>query len=959
MSKNLHLLVALLIALVACSTLAFGESVEMKFVNDFIATDSYSILEFTFKDISATTLTGNNWISPRKNPSDTSDKTQLYQVGVWYSLNSNPATSLGYRGDMCWDPVTGQIVAQASHSGNTVSFSYSSWVTKQFADDKINSWTMRCAIGISVDPVPDVFEWEVGVNNGIIGHPTLAWPSRGIVDPVINFKAAGVKQTTEDPFSSAEVNIEFTTTQFGPHVVYLENGPRPYAVSLETGLHADFFCTAGKDKEFARILYQDDGEDSSIVVHVPTTTTEVIKCKLSYTNYYSNNWVNLDKQVIQISLGSSRVHRSLQLKTVRGGAGGYLEYESNYAYVEVFTTPLSMTAAEVHVNSTMEFVFSPEINIKTIALYENTGDETSYRTNYNCYGRSYSNNRRYFYATSYVDAAANKLTLKDVLLPEDLRDGRVYCDFEFKGSKVVTYETKPQFAWVQMTIDGSQLAALAGTEVKIPLWVQTHGDLNSLNNNDNHIETEKDGVITIVDYFRVVQDDFYIVMRDPRLIFSISGTNTLTVENYKDHLKCQITSPTVSEFKDLKLNFDDKRFVWEAELVDLKLLEGYDLTVKCTRSVNKVMLYGYDMTPTNSLEVQLIDLIGGKTHYDYYSRSMGMEARKQTPKQTGSFPTANNVQLVDYQAEFVLPINFDVKTVSEDLRKNFATWILAAKFNDNKQYWDISAVGPTYVWFETTAPNQHLPALFQPTAPAVTNSKYYQNLYSIDDYFDYMISLQKDGAIGLDYYHLSSFKNIQESNRHLSWSSAISVHVRVQLKFAQKDQSASLPSLEWKGDEGFYSAIYGQSIVPQMSSDIASTNLSYGSSVVPATGCGYTAGLNIFSSQQPKYNYGSSSDDADDKWSDLQSLFPQSIHSYFHALCTVGEACSTNADCEGSLMCSAGVCKQMDLYLPRYLDLSDTYDNPIASALERKYASNATVGSMIAVVVVAVLAMLF
>ena len=191
-----------------------------------------------------------------------------------------------------------------------------------------------------------------------------------------------------------------------------------------------------------------------------------------------------------------------------------------------------------------------------------------------------------------------KLTLKDIQVPEYLQDGRLYCEFRFKGSKVVTYETKPQFAWVQMTIDGSQLAALAGTEVKIPLWVQTHGDFNSLNNKDNHVETEKDGVITIVDYFRVVQDNFYIVMRDPRLIFSISGTNTLTVENYKDHLKCQITSPTVSEFKDLKLNFDDKRFVWEAELVDLKLLEGYDLTVKCTRAVNKVMLYGYDMTPT-------------------------------------------------------------------------------------------------------------------------------------------------------------------------------------------------------------------------------------------------------------------------------------------------------------------------------------------------------------------------
>jgi hypothetical protein len=173
--------------------MVFGQTVEMKFVDDHIAPKFASVIEIKVSGITTTTTLSSITFTPALATGVTAYEPVLYEFmkDAYDSENhwSNVGLALGYGNNACWNPTDGQILG----SVNTVRSTYVNVGLGAFLTGKegVTTFTMRCSFPILHNVLPTHNTLKVtgfGATQEIMA--TLAWPAQGVQTPNVNLVKA-------------------------------------------------------------------------------------------------------------------------------------------------------------------------------------------------------------------------------------------------------------------------------------------------------------------------------------------------------------------------------------------------------------------------------------------------------------------------------------------------------------------------------------------------------------------------------------------------------------------------------------------------------------------------------------------------------------------------------------------------------------------------------------------------
>lgn len=518
----------------------------------------------------------------------------------------------------------------------------------------VYSATIRCGIPIDsqVTPTAFTFSYLNDAGAGVNSYLDLAFPANGFVVPLVDFKSASISQVNDDQSSTAEVTVEFTTDTAGQYFLALLNGPSSDPINYNDGKWANFWCSSGSNKKAARIQYAEGG----VLFYVAAPSTkDPFKCTLLFGNRNSNKFVASQRLAARIQIATVIVTRGLDYKAAPAGVWATLAQCSTSGSqlgLSIESSSVEYTATPIKSNSTVTFKFSKHIDVSTLLLNESL-NQTSYRNNNNCN----------FMATSFVDAGANTITLKDVEFSSKFlistlsvpSSFSLRCTFEFSGSKVFKYQDSADLATVLVSIDGRDLVATQAPTKEAPIYFNTVD--NWANGSTEQTVSEEGGKYTVVDVFQLNDNyaNMHTNMQHPLLMVQITGNQLFNMEDYEKQVSCEATSPISTKFGALKLNFDPKNFFWSVKLDTLVNVDSYSILIKCTRSFPKLTKYGLDSTPSNELSVGVYNILDGKRYFSSQSTSPPWSPKQPIPTPASSvYPTARSVEFSAVQGKFTL-----------------------------------------------------------------------------------------------------------------------------------------------------------------------------------------------------------------------------------------------------------------------------------------------------------------
>jgi hypothetical protein len=721
-------------------------------------------------------------------------------------------------------------------------------------------------------------------------------------EPQIDFKSAKITKKPAQDVGSIELEIEFTTDTIGSHYVTINNGPAIDLFNSNTDKLVDLYCSSGNDKQFAHIGFV-SGDGAYVRVTKLPSQKQSIKCKFSL-EYYGSDWTYVVNDAIYVSIALSRsvVHKPLDY--VSPPATLYAsQYNLSGQSTRIST---GVYGANIKINSTVEITFSNHLDVSSINIPTN---EQGYRGFSGC---------NWYYRPS-IAVKGNTIVLSDFPQASTSLD----CTFNFNGPKFFKFGHAKQ-ASVSLKVDGVAADAANSPSREVQIYFRTYSNIEFL----KQTETIDNSEITLVDRFVVNDsfDDSFVSPSKPVLVFGISGPTTFNEENYKDQLKCQLSTPSSTALSDLTLKFDSNTHTWSAPIDSIVNTDKYSLILSCTRKIKQYSKFGLDVTPISVLNVQYVDLIDNKRYADQGSSAFSdLQQRTQAKSQTGSYPG-----LISYYANaretVLLPYNENIKQQIDTIMSNAPTSYPTALKGDSKYgFTPVDAIGATY-------------------------SASQSNRYSSYDVLPQVITYLKDvtGFLGQKSYDWASSLPIFGSfNRDLDIYSPNSPTVTVAKMFKVTIPDGENNPAQADLANNFSLALYKASQNTKLGEGAIHT--ASGSSVqlgqyTNIEQCGISS-LYFDRSFEKKLD---DEEDEADQWDSFVSA------SRYINTCAVGQACTVNADCTSNI-CQGSTCRAQRQIIYPYIKAG----NVETAYQESEFYNSASGNTIVSALIIAVVTLLF
>lgn len=903
------------------------------------------------------------------------------------TLNLNLSQLLDDEGT-CFDQTTGQATFGLSGSGNTFILSASSDFdfSKVFPEDSATtgfSFKIRCPVMISaIPPTPATpvsltangFGWDTTTTKSISVDATLQFPAE-FSHPLITFSKVDVKQPNRAT-ESGEVTFEFSVEQAGTYQVGLINSYSFIPISMNERKHSPFYCSSGSNKEFAAIVYGTDvspytplfsqGFHSlSIIIPAITGKTDV-KCSAFIPT--PQPYVSSERAAMTISYGAAVVTRSFDQSLIPGffassifsgnnnndvqamGLDAQVTANANPVMIDIVAGSLQASSTTININSTIVFKFE-NIDVTTLVLEPQQQEYQGFECNF---FDSFS--------ATISTRGTDEIVLKDISSPVNV----LRCEFQFQGSEAFHYAGSKDMGRVSVSIDGKKLDAVTAPGKDSQLFL---GSMDSIFNIDSTVtQTFATDTYTITQTFDISDNysNVHITPSKPVAIVSYGGKGAFKAEDTASFIqKCQITSPTNSAFQDVKLTYLPEHYVWTLALKDIVDLESYKIQLKCTFQVKQMLFNGADVTPTEALDLTVIDLIDDQRYSSIASNSHNSF---NTNTSTRIAPTASPVCLLDIAGQALLtnaPFAEQYDATTAAVQKTIKALLAAAQIkndvnadvafdtmysiafagkpvaNDNsddygldtsnyeapqgtqKLQWDFAYQtnknqfeGPTFASLLSMVQNYGPSRSIVPEAMIVTSS------FGNPAYFNQETQLQ--------FWNL-----LQSIELKPTAGNKLTDFSTVKYNLGLTDLSAGIPDL----DKASLAITVNQAQIPVSNSFELDSSCQY---VTPVTQCGYLSGMRAVLDSGSDFNTKFSADN----WDPFDS----------QQLCQLGDACTTNLDCAGTMICSASKCSEPVLAVSPYV-----YFQAASNKMAFKDAFNASFGvrSVVAVALAAVFALFF
>jgi hypothetical protein len=824
-------------------------------------------------------------------------------------LNNISYGAFGYFPDpnspVCVDPITEQLVAKFVQSGaNQFSLqAIQSNTDDDLVDGKYPDHQLKCFI-----PHPTVIEAEEYVVNVSFTDPstsrnidvTIAPPTKGFYNPLVTFKSAKISKQAKSSLGSSSLDVEFNTDVTGLHNVQVDNGLVIANLDITTGQLAQVWCTSGKEKQFAEILFHSGS--TYVVVNKLPESKNTIKCTFTLNSDGGFN-VWTEKVNVGISIGPSAVYQPVDFTQLEGSVSAAGTISSSDSEVRV-----NAAAAYVKINSTIEFTFSKHIDTSYFAIDTSQQDYRGWSCDYS--GQTYFN--------ANVAVKGQTLLVTNI----DRVSNDFNCAFQFYGSKFFKFATDAKQASVSVKVDGKSLSSTnsPGTDTKI--YFGTTAKI---------LSTKVDKVIgandityehhfTLSDNF----DNLPLTPSQPVLSLRLDSPQTFKQEDFASQLKCQISTPTSTQVKSVEMKFHPSIRSWFIELKDIESLAKWSLNLVCTRVINKVQKYGLEISPLSRLAVSYIDFVDANRFSGSNFESSVGAAHEQAEKQNGSYPGKIQSYLTS-TVSMALSHNPIQKTVQDNtaaVTSSFAKCVSQDKYT-------ITAVGPT-------------------TATLKTNrNTRYGNVHQAPEFNEYYKDVYGKGINAGDWLRNRSFPESFDVAR-VYYHEFPQVGLAAQFTFAQlyhldpADDAPGYNTSEFatKITKEFKNNKFSESLVPDLSLNDFESSLSAKTKI---DGCGFTS-IFFYQGFEPL----SDTDAEKAQW----SVFSKAQYSSF--LCQAGEKCTMNADCESS-QCLGGVCVIRKFeQIPYYSAQQDAVEY-----VQKQYYNSATSASVVLAIAAVLVAVLF
>jgi hypothetical protein len=817
----------------------------------------------------------------------------------------------GYNQPTCVDAVTGQYVASISPASTSMQLgSIQANVDDTITNGKYPDHQIKCFIPHPIfqtaeDVLVDVSGQD---SNGSINvEVTITSPAKGFVAPLIEFKSAKVSNIAKTRSGTSSLDIEFTTDVTGLHRIDVDNGQALSRLDYTTGKVGNLWCSSGKEKSFAEILVHsnDDGDDEFfVVVNKVPDSKNTIKCTFPI---YSNNYQVWNEQInISVNVGPSTVYRPVTFVPIVGTVSTYGSIGSSESQIYV-----QFVAAQAKINSTIELTFSQHIDTSYLVI--DTGSQE-----YREWACSAPNGSTAFRGN--IAVKGQTLLITDI---DRVPDQQFTCTFYFAGAKFFKFVDNAQQASVTVKVDDVTLQSnnSPGTDAK--LYFGTSSNIQPT----KVVKTIGDKDITYEHRFTVSDNFDNVPLTPARPVLSIAlGPNQIfKQEDFASQLKCQISTPTSTQLRPVDMKFVPSVRNWFIELKDIASVAKWSLNVVCTQVINKVQKYGLEISPVSTLSIAYIDFVDGNRYSQYTTGSSTGAAHKQTDKQTGSYPgkvdnyvLANFVTALSHGSIQKL-INDNTATVTNGLTKSVA-----------QTKYTITPVGPTV-----------------PTVQYSSRSDY-GDVRVVPMYDEYIKEVYGKGTNTGDY--LQQTVGIAETfDVSPIWSEPLPSQGRAaQVKFSQLYLSKP------DADADFYNPPFNTNFVKELKTQKLSETL------VPVLG----GDSGLFTSQRTKFDgcgyssiyYSSDFETGADENTEAANWANFIYTPYQRFLCTVGEKCSVNADCD-TQHCLAEKCQVRKFEQIPYLPAQTEGSFP--EYIQKQFYNSATSASVFVAAAAVVVAIFF
>lgn len=851
----------------------------------------------------------------------------------------------------CWNENTKQLAAYRTFitpsSTNTFTIDLSSnFLASAPESVRDGQFTVICPFRIN-------FEKPVTNTNFNVDLPSVTDPISTSLptpttltfaaEPLVDFKTAKITQDTEHYFSTSTLDIEFTTNTIGAYRINIINGPMPSYINYNDGHYADYFCSAGKTKKFARISYF----DSYAIVYVPEASDkDVIKCTILLDNSNVGEIVRSERTSITISVLDVTVARTVDTKLYPSLFAANLGGISSDSFDLSLYIGDVLSTTPINTNSTLELKFSEQFDPSNLIIPQG---QSEYRAYTAC-----SSNHSTVEVTVFVDGGARTITLKDFAAPLTHID----CQFHFQGSDIFKFHEQAHMGSVSVKIDGSSLLSYYGNTQWSPLYYLAKTQITAI----EQVITDNGETYGLVDQFTIKDrySSIHNTLRDPVLSIALPRHQQFfTDEQHSSQVKCQISTPTSTTLNAVDLKWVPEHYVWTAPLKDLIGVETFKITLKCERTIPKIVSYGLDITPKSYLQIEVLEFVEKKRYgHAGSSRSsipQDWPIQAKTQPSSSSYPNAQ----IGYQhiSASVVPVNVnqfaqaDADTVVANILGALGKVEIST---DDKLYAD---------WTVATA------------APAArfiyTQSGTYANINHAEDIFDRRIT--KNG----NYEEVFSYE--EGSNGYITYSNiagpygfaetpnASTITVQKYFTFTPSTDAGALSyetqSTSYQFNTNYNALTIGQATVVDANVRVSASSLPStaiaNSFANPVAACGAKDQLFVIP-RNAKYNELSTVSDptSTQQWEAFVARYEASNRVTIE--CQLDETCSYNADCQqssefGTVVCRAGKCTGVAAVQAPFISIDATPTNYNRG----EYFNSAAVTSFVGVAIVVVAAMLF
>jgi hypothetical protein len=641
-----------------------------------------------------------------------------------------------------------------------------------------------------------------------------------------------------------------------------------------------------------------------VVVNKVPESKNTIKCTFPL---YSADYQVWNEQInVSVNVGPSTVYRPVTFVPIVGTVStyGYIGSSESEIYVQ-------FAAAQAKINSTIELTFSQHIDTSYLSI--DTGSQ-EYREWY-CLDKKGSVAFR-----GNIAVKGQTVLITDI---DRVPNQQFTCTFYFAGAKFFKFVDNAQQASVTVKVDDVTLQSnnSPGTDAKLYFGTRSYIQSTKV------VKTIGDKDITYEHHF-TVSDDFDNVPLTPArpvLAIGFHAEQIFKQEDYANQLKCQISTPSSTQLRPVDMKFVPSVRNWFIELKDIASVAKWSLNVVCTQVINKVQKYGLEISPVSALSIAYIDFVDGNRYSQYTTGSSTGANHKPTDKQTGSYPgkidtyvSANFVTALSHGSIQKL-INDNTATVTNGLTKSVA-----------QTKYTITPVGPT--------------------VPTVQYDRFtaYGDVRVVTMYDEYLKEVYGKGTNAGDY--LQQTVGIVESfDVSPIWSQPLPSQGRAaQVYFSQ------LYLLKPDSDADFYNPPFATNFAKELKTQKLSETL------VPVLG----GSSGLFTSQRTKFDgcgyssiyYPRTFETGADDISEAANWAAFTTATSYRFLCTVGEKCSVNADCD-TQNCLAEKCQVRKFEQIPYLPAQT--EGAFPEYLQKQFYNSATSTSVFVAAAVVVVAIFF